>query len=365
MAIRIGALQARGVEFTLAALDEAARLEELQKLLLLPALMERAGELTTESLHGLGNAAAELMVVPSEKVRLVALSEETLAEEAWKEERVEALPAVVESKPGAGLEEEEVRRIFTPDQTAKLKLTLLTGVDPREKVQALRQLEYAPLPAEEKGMLTLKCLGDPDSDVRKEAAGALQALGLKSELAEALAGVAGGTVRQRAMALERVESLLRGSSDTERRVVLSSLVAGLRNESETIVLQANVRALRPCADLLRDNPESLTFLTRHIVRVLIEHYDGVRSDVRALYEAVAEGSKPEAADAVWKEVHSISDLRLRRFFYASLCLMCPGKELRAELAERLAGEFLKPGKEDLEFRSVVAASRALGDEMVD
>ncbi|MHC4605932.1 MAG: hypothetical protein ACYTAF_03255, partial [Planctomycetota bacterium] len=309
LAVRVGALRSRGVELTLAVLEEAAAGEDLKKLLLSPGLLEGAKELTAEALKAMGGVAADLTMVPAAEGggRIVALEEEVLAEGASEGAETRGLPAeaaslqTLEGKMPSVLGDDEARRLFQPEEIARLKLTLLTGVDPAEKIEALRRLAYAPLPVDEKGMLALKCLGDTDAGVRREAATSLHALGLDRELAEALAGFAKGTGRQRALALEKIASLSGRLREFERRVAVSSIVAALRDEGDRHVLREMARALRPYADMLRANAEFLSLLSRHIVRVMVEYYDAVASEVRALFDAVAEGAGEEAAAVVWKE----------------------------------------------------------------
>ncbi|MBI4565054.1 MAG: hypothetical protein HY716_10220 [Planctomycetes bacterium] len=367
-AVRVGALRARGVEISSAALEEVLAREDLQRLFLSPELLKAADRLDTSRLQKLGPAARGLAVFKG----VLALEEELQAERAWSEEsRKPKLPAVDPARPPAwspGPAEvslAELRRVLSAEDVARLKLVLLTGVDPPAKIEALRKLALAPAPAEEKGVLALRGLSDPASEVRREAAAMLESIGLTSELADALKTAAGGTPRQKEIALQKLSTLGRRSSSVERMVALAFLTGALAHERETDVLRAVLGAMVPYGDLLAGHPAALTPLARNLTNVLADRFVDVAAPARALLEAVSALKSAELAKILWREVDGVADRRIRSVFLEALLGMDLPEDLERTLCRAAVDVISRATLEDLETRRLADALRRRGDAALE
>ena len=155
LAVRIGALLARGLEVTATLIEIAGPGSAVEKLLLHPETLSGVGRLDTATAARLAaetgaDSESELVVVESEGKRVLALAEEVLAEQAAtarpqrgrREAPAEALPAVVKSDatlaPARLLGKEEIGRLFGPEEIARIKLDALTGGDAETRISALR-----------------------------------------------------------------------------------------------------------------------------------------------------------------------------------------------------------------------------------
>ena len=361
LAVRIGALLARGVGISAAAIEEACRTRELEAVFLSGPLLGRSDALETAALRALGDAASVLTVVVRDGRRIIALEEETLAEQAWDAARPASLPALVApvtlaapASPGAELR-------FSPEDLAGIRMVLLTGVDGRAKVEALRKLVYAPVDSGERGALALRAMADPDAEVRQEAAAALQRLGLDADLSDALRTVASGTPRQKAVALQKVASRTGRGAAGERSVALAMLASSLSYEKDAVVVRALLDALASCADLLGGSAEAFAPLGRSLVKVLADRLDDAGPSARALLDRVGAAGRTEVSDALWREVEGLSDRRLKTFFFEALCGMRLRPELESELCGRAAAELAAGAMDDLATRRLADALRLRGD----
>ncbi len=359
LAVRVGALLSRGVGVTEAVLEESRRAPELETLLLAPALLAGADALDTAMLRALGAAARELAVVPRDGRRIIALEEETLAETAWSQAPAAMLPTLAPSALAAPVSGANL--VFTSEELAQLKMTLLTAVDSRAKIEAIRKIVYAPIDAGERGALALRALADPDSEVRQEAAVALQKLGLDPDLADALRTVASGTPRQKAVALQRVASMAGRGSPAERSVAVAMLTASLAYERDASVAASLLEALASYAPMLAEHREGLSAVIRILVKILVDQYEKVAPAARILIERVGRAGGEVVASAVWREIEGITDRRLKVFFFEMLCGLDVSAELTRELCARAAAELAEGAIDDLETRRLADALARLGD----
>jgi hypothetical protein len=195
-----------------------------------------------------------------------AKAEGPAPEEAKLPAAVRRRATAVAPSPGA-LGADEVRRVFPAEEIARLKLVLLTAVDPSAKVEALRRLALAPVANEEKGILALRAIADPAPDVRREAAQVLERMGLDPELADALRSASTGTARQKEIALRRIAQLGRAAGATEQSVAMAALVSALEFEKEPDVLKEILAALSAFAGPITSRPEMVSSLARQLVRL--------------------------------------------------------------------------------------------------
>ncbi len=359
MAVRIGALLSKGLEVTGAVLEEAARTKELETLLLTPELLAKAASLDSDALRSMTTQPVSL--VKTDGRRVLALEEETLAEQAWlvsreggEAGRVATLPAV-STPQGVGV---PTRGMFSLDEVGRIKLTLLTGVEPNAKIEALRKLGFAPLSTEERGVLSLRALGDSDAEVRREAAAALERLGLDRDLSDALRDASGGTPKQRQLALRKLASLAGRLSAVERSMTLSGLAALMEYEHDTNVLRELLTSLEsfPLAE-----GEALPKFANALVKIVAEHLAEVGPAARALLDAMTKRATPSTAAALWRAVDSINERRLKVFFFEALARMPMDAELEATLCRRAAEELSNSGAEDFETRRLADALLDRGD----
>lgn len=347
LAVRFGALLSKGLAATAAVLEQAAGDRELAAFVLSPALLEKAAKLDTPALRKLSPAARHLAISDG----VLALDEEVMAESA--------LAVLPKSEPGL-LGRSEAEKLFAPDDVSRLKLALLTEVDPRKKILALRQASLAPLSAEERGALTLHALGDADPEVRREAAALLRTVGLSSALAETLSSLADPAPRTRIQAVQKLSAA--NATKTERSIVLACLLASLRHEADPAVLSALLDGLSAYGDLLCAG-EPLAGLARELVKRMGLHLEALSAPAQRLLAALGRTGRVEPAEAVWREVEGIADRPLRVFFATAVSAMKHAGGFRRRFAAAVARE-LAAGPEDLASRRLVESAKLMGDDFL-
>lgn len=339
LAVRIGALQAKGLRLTAAVLEEAARDREIEALLLSPSLLKKPD---AARLRKGGLAIFD---------GVLAFEEEALAEKGFASE---------EKKELSVLHRDETEKLFTNEDLSQLKLTLLTEVDARGKIQALRKLGLSPIPAEEKGALTIRALADPDAEVRREAASMLRTLGLPQDLSEALAALSEPSPRGKILAIQKLST--RPSKPAERSIILACLVSCLKFETEAEVLVAIVEGLVPFADILADEP--LAAVGRQIVKLLADRFAALSAPAAKLLAALSATRRPAVSEALWREIEGVQDRAIRTYFETALASMDHAPAFRASLAKVVARDLAALPYDEMPTRRLVEASKSLGDDMV-
>ncbi len=155
LAVRIGALSARGLTVTATLLEIAGPGSPLEKYLLLPELLDSAETLSASIAQRLAaqagvEAEGLLTVVQTEEARVLALEEELLAEEGWQAQAEPEEPGALMRREvalsvGGILDRKEAEQLFTSEEIARLKLEALAGRDDSARISALRKLLHAPL----------------------------------------------------------------------------------------------------------------------------------------------------------------------------------------------------------------------------
>lgn len=360
VAVRIGALAGRGLHLTAAVIEEAVRSRDLESLLLAPAFLERAAGLDTEALRREFPAARELTRLGD----VLALDEEVQAEQTWNREASlpaappETLPAMA---PSAALDLRDVRGALTPEAMSAIKLTLLTGVDPAAKVEALRKLALSAAPAEEKGFLAVRAVTDPAAEVRREAAVVLESMGLDRELSEALKTAASGSARQKELALRRLAALAPRAKPAERSVAAAFVIGALALETEAPVLRAAVEALIPLADLLAGHEELLGQAMRNLLKALADAPEDLHSPARRLLDAVGARNPGDRVRVLWSAAEGAGDRRLRILILEGLFGMPLPPDLEENLCRAAVGDLSGRPLEDLDSRRLADALRRRGN----
>jgi hypothetical protein len=355
MAVRIGALTSKGLEVSGAVLEESARTKDVEALLLSPELLAGAAGLDAKGVKELTKQPLTVMVQDGR--RILALEEEALAEKAW-------LPAPT-ARPGVvGLDGPEARQIFSTEEVGRIKMTVLTGVDPRLKVEALRKLAFAPLSPEEKGVLALRALGDPDGEVRREAAASLEHLGLNRDLSDALKDAAGGTPKQRQLALRKIGAMT-SLGPVERSVTLAALTSAMAFERDGGAQRELLGALEAYAAALAANGEALARFAGNLVKMLAEDLAGLAAPARALLERLGETKSTGVAAAMWRDVEAVNDRKLKIFGFEALARLPMEPGLEATLCAKAAQELAGGISDDFDARRLADALFERGDAALD
>jgi hypothetical protein len=385
LAVRVGALLGRGVEVSGALLETASPGSPAESLLLLPEILASADRLATADLVRLsktvpgGDSIPGLVVAAAEDRRVVALGEEVLAESAWTSPAAgggalrEVTPASLLADGGARIlgvpgsdafRPDEAQGLFTPEAVAQLKLTILTGVDPDAKIEAVRKLAFVPLGIEEKGRLCLKALAEEHAGVRREAALLLRTLGIAPEVSETIAGLSEGGVPSRTLALSHLSSLQGRVSPAEQLILLAVLLSVIREEKDPGLAASALGALPAFAPRVTGDADLLDRVLRLLYPLLAG--DGPLADPAA-GAVVALGRKNLArvGEAVWREIQVAADAPLRRHLLVILARLAaagdsPPSVHRRDLAAAVARELGQGTDTDALCRQLAVEAIALG-----
>jgi hypothetical protein len=410
VAVRVGALLARGVEVTGALLDLARPGSAAETLLLLPEILAGSDRIETADLaraaRGVtgGNALPPLVAIAAEGRRILALEEEVLAESAWasmaaetrvvssipsdfgtmtpprgtgradgepREAAPSALaipgPAALGRGPSDALRPEEAQGLFTPEAVAHIKLTILTAVEPAPKIEALRQLAFVPLEMEEKGRLCLKALADDHPGVRREAAMLLRTLGVIPEVAETIAGLSEGEPRTRRLAMGHVAALQSCVSPSEQFILLAVLLSVVREEKDAALQAAALDALAAYAPRIGGDGELLARVLRLLYPLLAADGPAAKPASDAMI-ALGRANPRLAGEALWREVQSVRDAVLRRRLLGILARLeaasptAPASDHRRALADAIARELGQGTDSDPLCRQLALDLIGLGTE---
>lgn len=356
VAVRILALRTQGLGVTPALVEEVTRRPPVLEFLLSPDLLRLAPELKPETFREAFPSAPGLALIQGPEGRLLALEEEILLEE--------------ESPAGAGsmaLREDAGRTgLFrlSRAELEQIRKILLTSADSKAKIEAIRRLAYSEAPTNEKGTLFLHAVMDSDVEVRQEALGALESVGLDPGTAEALRLLEDGTPRQKRLALERVSRRLSEGSAGERVLIRGILFSRLRHESGPEILAEVLRRMEPMAEELGADPGVLESLCRNLLVSLSEHYHKLRRPAARLFSAVAPAVQEAGAEAVWKLAEGTEDRRLRALLVGLLSRAGLSEELQKRIAADVARVLSRSFGEEIESREFLEVGRLLGDVQV-
>lgn len=381
---RIGALLSRQVDLTASVLETARPGSLLERVLLNPRVLTEAAALTTEQLRDVAAAVeraagaaldAPLAVLAEAGWRTLALEEEVLAAGAWSRAaqpaaggrelavRLEALPLLAGSSElfPVVLSREEASGLFSPEELGRLKLTVLTGVDPKTKVEALRRLGLAPLSAQERASLYLRALADESPDVRKEAALVLRQLGLSLEVSEGIRAVCEASAALKPQALGRLEQIVAKAPPQERQVVMAVLLTDFRNEREPVLQAALLSTLAAFADLFSRNEEMLAALVQQVADRFVSQSGLLAEPARAFFEAVGRVAPAPLAAVLWRETERVPDRRARAYFLTLLCRTKLSDPDRERLASEVVHCIVGWNDSEVECRRLASQLKAFGE----
>lgn len=348
LSVRLGALQAQDVDVTAAVLEEAGRSRPLEDALLAIPLRGGKSPLDTRRLRACGPGAAGLVVIRQGTRRIIALEEETLAEKAWSRSLAATQPPTSAERASPA----ELR--LSPTDLERAREVLLTSVDPRAKIEAIRKLAHAPHKTGEAGVLILRALEDPEAEVREEAAVAMERLGLNRGLADLVRTVAAGSPRQKVVALQKVAAWASKSGPAERSIVLATLVAHLTFERDEEVLKSLLAALVEYGPLAASRPDAMASLIRTLLRLLADRLDALEGPARTLLEKLGELGGAEAATLLWSETQGIEERSLKVFLLEVLCALRLPASIEAEIADRAATDLATGEMDDLRERRLAS-----------
>lgn len=313
-AVRLAALLARKVDLTAAVIECLRESQALQHVILHPQLLDRASELTTESLRALAlpgeELPAALAVVEAKGWRTIALEEELLAEQGEAAPAEAQLPALLPK--GELLHPSEVQDLFTRRAIAELELVLRTSTDTKEKVTALRRLALSRAGEREKLALFASALMDREAEVRAEAAQAFTVLGLPQEVADEACFLAEGTPRQKQSAAQRLGQRFQEASDAELGVLLRIVAGTLRYESSVEVRRLLIGAIEGACRAVARDAASCRDLVHVLLGQLRDAAEELGPEVRRVLLLLGAGNPAEVYASLRRELASLADRRARR-----------------------------------------------------
>lgn len=355
LAVRIGALLARRLEVTAILLEISGAGSAMERLLLHPELLEKADRLDTAFARKLAgetgaDSEGELAVVESAEARVLALEEELLAEQEWRTQDQHKLPAIIPAASGLPqrlLDQDEIKRLFTAEEVARVKLDALTGRDEDTRISALRKLRYAPLSASEKGGIYLRVLLDPVGKVRAEAVKSLETLGFDRDAADAIQAAFDGDGLTRKAALRRIADLLGTLDPGEVDIVVAVLIEMLRESSPLQPSDPILRVLDRAAPAIARRPGMLAEITRVCVQHVMVDSDRIGPAVSDLLLKLAVGDPAPLLDRLWEEISTISDPGPRALLLGLLMEVETDEARLAQLCDLVADELLRDDHDEL------------------
>ncbi len=384
--IRIGALLSRKVLVTEALLEAARPGAPMERLLLDPRLLEgdaapndrRLAEVRADLARD-GAAVEEVCAVAQGGETVLALREEVLADSGFSEpappvasggaldRRADPSPVAFHAQIGLPdmIGREESHQLFPPQEIGRLKLVVATGVDPQEKIEALRKISYSPLPPSEKGMIFMRALTDDSPMVRRESAVALRSLGLRPEITEAIHALSGDARESRLFAVDRLSVLLREAPASDRGVILLVLLTVLRHDPDVEIQSRVVSSLVDFSDLLVADREGLRGVVSLLVERLVTQFDVISRPVQLLLEAMGKAATEPVTDILWSEFERTTARRLRSFLLHVLARIPAVPRLRARLGSEIALQLRDASEADPDSRRLTGDLRLLGVESVE
>ncbi|MDR0867643.1 MAG: hypothetical protein LBP75_04090 [Planctomycetota bacterium] len=217
LANRLVAWQTEKIAATLAVAENAAPASPLEQLLLAKSLLARASfrenfsALRENPVYQAAQASFDLALAEQDGWLIIATADETLAAAApLAPVDKRAIPPASDEANPAPLDNYFLRPANgVPETLPALAVKVFTAATSDEKVSALGQLAFAPLPAAEKRRIFYQALGEPDGKLRAAAALGMKQFGVAADVADALAAFAAKT------ALSRHAERLRDLADGE------------------------------------------------------------------------------------------------------------------------------------------------------
>ncbi|GEM_PF-3239051 len=356
LAARVGALMRRRIACTEALLEEARENRDLQDLLLAPELRDAGDEvgavlerlLDTERYAQLARSAP-IAVASEDDWSIIALAEEIEAEEGFRlsEEREESKgpppsrpqppatrPAHARSQPEQ--EEAEPDESFTEQRLSELRVAVFASASSAERVGALRRLAFAPVDEAERARVFVQALGEEDAALRAAAAGALQALGLSGDVAQAIRLLAEGTEEERDFAARRLAGIEAAADSLERRAAVMSLLGTLRMDESSKVRASAVRSLSRVAPELKGFRDILGDVVRLLVEQLVAGLADMGDPVRRAFLDFQEFHAAAVTPLLIEEARKTDSLEIRALLLGAAARGKAPDDLRAHLRALVA-----------------------------
>ena len=364
LAVRVGALLAKGFEVSGTLLEIAGPGSAIEKLLLHPEMLALADlpagrpaeRATVEAIRKLARetgAASEGELALAESPnggRVLALEEELLAQEGFREQAESEPTALAHPQPGFGgmpvLDRKETSGLFNAEEIARLKLDALAGRDADERVSALRKLVYAPISAHEKGGIYLRALLDSAGPVRSEAMKAIVSLGFNRDMADAIQALFTGQGRARAAALRRIGDLMGRLNPAERKIALAVLLETFRESQLKGPNDPMLELLGEADAVIAESPEIAPEMARVYIQHLLAEPARLGETLRDRLARLAAAAPAAVLDQVWEEIGTVSEPASRALLLALLIESEPDEERRVRLCGIVAEELVRhePGE---------------------
>ncbi len=348
LATRVAALLARRVDVTGTLLAEAAEKEAVARLLLAPELLKDPEAVTLELLRSraaeCGYAESDLLQLVSDPEggwRTIALEDDLLAEQR----PLSGAPAggLVRAAPQQ-MTTRETRELFTPEEVAHLKLTVLTSQNPDERIEALRKLVFAPMEGGQKAGIFLNVLTDREAQpkVRREAIRSLEQIGFRSDMAEAVRGLFQDDPQQALYSIQRLGALLREAEGGEAALVLAVVLEVFDQNKDLAMIRELLRLVGKSAATLVGNYQKTEQFLQSAVRHLSREFEELRVDVESAIAACAEQAHDLFADLLWRELQRSESPRVRGLLLNLSESLATEPARIGELSERAVEEILNP-----------------------
>jgi len=350
LATRVVALLARKVDVTGTLLSEAARDGAAERLLLWPDLLRRPEKLDEAALRakaaelGFGEAELLRLVVDRESGwRTLALEDDLLAEQAASAADEAERMGLIRAR-GGQISLRETEKLFSREQVAQLKLTALTSQDVDERIECMRKLVFAPMEGAQKAAIFLGVLTDREAEakVRREAVRALEQIGLRSDMAEAVRGLFEPESEDATYAIQRLGALLREAEAGEAAVVLAVVLEVFEQSRSASTVRELLRLVARSADVLVTNPQKTEQFLQSALRHLARDFEGMRAEVAGAIGACARQAPDRMAELIWTELERSEDARVRGLLLNLSEGLSRTPERTAELARRAVAEILNP-----------------------
>ena len=255
------------------------------------------------------------------------------------------------------------RALFPPKEVERLRLVALTSARREDKIEALRRLAYAPIPAEEKADVFLGRLADPDGDVRVEAAQLLRTLGLDSEVAEAVRDIERGDEPRKLFAIDRLGRRMARGSALDVGAGLIALIWRLREETAAAVRRQILERLEDAAPVIAGAPERAEELARLLVSLYATDPLTVGPYARRLLRQLGERLPSRLRECLWGE-HDATGSRSVRVFVLQALSSFTGWDSDDRLPPALAEEVAQAEEREIGFRILGDQLMQLGDRGV-
>jgi len=375
LATRVVALLSRRLQVTGTVLDAASQDAALVRLLLSPELLSAPDGVTEDFLRSraadLGCADAELirLVNEDEGWRTIALEDDLLADQARGEPAGQgdgAETGLVHVGPRE-MTLREAEDLFTPQEVARLKLSVLTSQDADERTESIRKIVFAPVDGGQKAGILLSVLIDGEADVRvrREAIRSLEQIGFRSDMAEALRGLFEEDVQTAIYAIQRLGALLQEADEAEAALSLAVVLEVLDQTKDARLLHQLLGLIGRCAHILVRNYQKTEQLVQSALRHLAHNFDQLRTDVEAALAACARQAPAMVEDLLWREFERSDDARARGLLLALCETFMHDRGRMRDLAQNAVDEILNPLLPESEKARLRYALVRLGEVGVD